>query len=392
MSASSSPSAPGYAAWRDRVERELGDADFDAELVTHLPEGLAVEPLYLDHPADGRQPRKANPGELGWHLTPRCEAALPEDANEQIRADLEGGASALWLRFDLAARTGVDADDLAAGRLAGREGLAAHHLGDVDAALAGVELDAVPLLVDAGSNALPVAATLLALVESRGLDCGAAELHLGCDPLAALASDGRVPASFANLQVEMRQLTSFCHARLPEATALAVSDLPYNAAGGTASDELGMAAATLVEYLRWLASAGWDPELAAPHILLRSAVDRDVFAGHRQAARAARALGQDRPRRRRRGAAAGPHPRRHLGPLPRCERPLGQHAARHDPDLRGGRGGRRLRHDLGVGSHLGRPDISRPPARRATPNRSSASRALSVAWPTQPAARTTSKR
>lgn len=279
MSVSSSNPPQGYASWRLRVEQELGDADFDAELVTSLPEGIAVEPLYVDHPESGRQPRNTSASELGWHLCPRCETSFPEEANEQIHADLAGGASALWLRFDLAARTGVDADDLAAGALAGRDGLAAHHLGDVDLALAGVELDAVPLLVDAGSNALPIAAVLLALVESRGLDCAAAELHLGCDPLAALARDGRIPASLDDLKVEMRQLTSFCHARLPAATAVAVSDLPYNAAGASASEELGMTAAALIEYLRWLASEGWDPELAAPHILLRSAIDRDVFVG-----------------------------------------------------------------------------------------------------------------
>jgi methylmalonyl-CoA mutase len=279
MSASSSSPPSGYAAWRERVERELGDADFDAELVARLPERIAVEPVYTDHPGSSRQPRNVSPSELGWHLCPRCEAPLPGEANEQIHADLAGGASALWLRFDRAARAGVDADDLAAGGLAGRDGLAAHYLGDVDSALAGVELDAVPLLVDAGSNALPVAAVLLALVEGRGMDRAATELHLGCDPLAALASDGRVPASLDDLKAEMRQLTSYCHAWLPSATAVAISDLPCNAAGASASEELGMTAATLVEYLRWLASEGLDPELAAPHILLRSAVDRDVFLG-----------------------------------------------------------------------------------------------------------------
>ena len=277
----STPSFPAvtYSEWRRRVERELGGAGFDATLVTTLPEGIAVQPLYVDHPRSCRQPRLPAAGGLGWHVCPRYEAALPEQAGEQVTEDLAGGATALWLRLDRAARAGVDADDLAAGRLAGRDGVAAHHLDAVDAALAGARLDAVPLLVDPGANALPVAATLLALVERRGLDGGDAELHFGCDPLAALAHDGRVPASLQDLRVEMRRLAGLCDARLPAATAVTVSDLPWNAAGGSAAEELGMAGATLVEYLRWMDGEGLDPEGAAPRVLLRSAVDRDLFVG-----------------------------------------------------------------------------------------------------------------
>jgi len=277
MSDSHVPIPADESAWRRRVEEELGDTAFDETLTATLPGGIVVEPLYTRHDRSYRRARRAPTSDIGWHICPLLDSADPEVVNQQVLADLDGGASALWLRLDLAARAGVDADDLAAGSLAGRDGLAAYHLGDLDVALSGVRLDAVPLLLDAGANALPAAAGLLGVLESRGVDCSDVELHLGSDPLGALATDGRVPASFENLKVEMRQLSSFCAATLPTSTAVTVSDLPWHHAGGSTVTELGLAAATLVTYLRWMESEGWEPHRSAPHILLRVAVDRELF-------------------------------------------------------------------------------------------------------------------
>jgi methylmalonyl-CoA mutase len=267
------------AAWRDRVAAELGDLDFEAILTTELAEGLRVHPLYTAHGEDCRQPRRGGRPDIGWCLTARCEAADPEAVNAQVRADLEGGAGALWLRLDSAVRAGLDADGPGADSLAGRDGLAAYHLDDLDMALDGVPLDGAALLVDAGANALPVAAGVLALAERRGHVCKTLDLHWNCDPLASLARDGRTPGSLDDLKVEMRQLASFCAAALPASTAVAVSDLPYHAAGADADQELGMAAATLVAYLRWMDAEGLAPTESLPLVLLRAAVGRDIFLG-----------------------------------------------------------------------------------------------------------------
>jgi methylmalonyl-CoA mutase len=92
-----------------------------------------------------------------------------------------------------------------------------------------------------------------------------------------MATYGRSPAALDDLKVEMRQLSSFCGAALPAATAVTVSDLPYHGAGATIVEELAMSAATLVTYLRWMDDGGWAPEDALDHILLRAAVGRDLF-------------------------------------------------------------------------------------------------------------------
>jgi len=267
------------AAWRSQVEAELGGADFEAALTTELLEGIRVQPLYTSHGAANRQPRSYIGNALGWFLTPRIETTDTEDAQRQIARDLAGGATALWLRLDQAARSGIEADGRAEGTLAGRDGVAAYHAGDLQAVLVDVPLDEVALSLDAGANTLPAAAALIAFMQGRNIDPGAAELHFNCDPVAALAQDGTLPTTTTSLAAEMAQLTRFCEASARQATAITVSDLPFHAAGATVVDELGIAAATLATYLRWLEGAGCDPETVMPYILLRSAVDRDLFTG-----------------------------------------------------------------------------------------------------------------
>jgi methylmalonyl-CoA mutase len=265
------------AAWRSQVERELGGEDFDRALTTELLEGIRVQPLYVRHADVLRQPRAYIDEALGWYLTPRYEASEPSEVHRQVMADVAGGATALWLRLDMAARSGLEADGRATGTLAGRDGVAAYHSGDLATALGGVALDGVATLLDAGANALPAAAAMIALLDGRDIVTTAVELHFNCDPLAALAQDGTLPVSLVTIPGEMAQLVRFCHQETPLGSAITVSDLPVHAAGATAVEELAMAAATLVTYLRWLEAAGRDPETSLPYILLRSAVDRDFF-------------------------------------------------------------------------------------------------------------------
>ena len=80
----SDPSAfpvPSPATWRARVEKELGDADFERTLVTRLPGGLEIQPLYAS--PDGAPDPAGFPGlgpqvrgplvlgtETGWEIVP----------------------------------------------------------------------------------------------------------------------------------------------------------------------------------------------------------------------------------------------------------------------------------------------------------------------------------
>src|SRR5262245_38494288 len=167
----------GYEQWRALAEGELRGASFEQKFVTHTYEGIDIQPLYtrrneLD-PVDAvglpgdppfvRSSRALGAVLDGWDL--RQEYAHPDltVTNQAILDDLEGGVRSLTLVLDRAARDGLDADAPAAATIAGRDGIAAYHVDDLDLALSSVHLELVSVALDAGAAFLPAAAALVAL-------------------------------------------------------------------------------------------------------------------------------------------------------------------------------------------------------------------------------------
>src|SRR4051794_38943003 len=196
-----------YDEWRALAEADLGGASFEQKLVTHTYEGIDLQPVYTrrDHPGDndpegfpglapfvrGARPLGAVPA--GWDLRPEHAHPDPAATNAAIHEDLGGGATSLLLRLDMAARSGLDPDTPAAAELAGRDGLMAYHVNDLDAALAGIHLELIGVTLEAGAAFLPAAAALVALWRRRGVGPEQARGAFNADPLAVLARDGQLP-------------------------------------------------------------------------------------------------------------------------------------------------------------------------------------------------------
>jgi methylmalonyl-CoA mutase len=271
----------GYDEWRALAEADLQGASFEQKLVTHTYEGIDIQPVYSrrDRPDDadpdgfpGRPPfvRGARPigaERSGWDIRP--EYAHPDLAatNLAVLDDLQGGATSLLLRLDVAARNGLDADDPAAAELAGRDGLMAYHLEDFAAALANVRLDLVGVTLEAGAAFLPAAALLVALWRRQGVAPGQAHGAFNADPMAVLARDGQLPVPPSAALSLMAGLAAWTVQNYPHVTAVRVGTAPYHHAGATAAQDIGLGMATAVEYLRAMIAAGLDIDSAARQIL-----------------------------------------------------------------------------------------------------------------------------
>lgn len=271
--------------WRERVERELRGRDFSS-FGTETVEGLRLEPLYTAAGADGA----ARPGippvvrgiqDASSRPGPEC-CQRYDDADlgvvkQQIGVDTDNGVDGLWLQLDRAARLGLDPIAAVASEHVGVGGLPTYTVDDLTTLLADVDLAAVGLSIDAGANALPVAAVVLAALERLGVDAASVRLRFSADPLGALARDASLPASRATLALESASLARYCAANLPRARALVVSTGPYARAGADAIQELGFAMATVAEVLRTLEAAGVPPELAAGQIVVSFELGRDFL-------------------------------------------------------------------------------------------------------------------
>ncbi len=300
---------PTLEAWR---ELALAKLPAGTALEHTLDDGVTIPWLFTAAdalaPDPGGVPARA-PFTRGvrtgraWEI--RQEHAHPERATAaaQVLEDLVGGATAVTLRLDRAAREGI-APGAAAfpqegqevpgtdGPFAGRkvpgtdgpfagargvDGIALSTLDDLDEVLAEVLLDLAPVALDAGAQALPAAALLVALWERRELDRAGVRGALRCDPLGALAAEGLSAGSPAEALAAAGALAAEADALLPAATSLAVDTRAHVAAGATAAQELAIAVATGAAYLRACEAAGLAPARAAARIEFTLQVGADQF-------------------------------------------------------------------------------------------------------------------
>ncbi|MBN1335360.1 MAG: methylmalonyl-CoA mutase [Deltaproteobacteria bacterium] len=279
--------------WLKAVEATLKGAPFEKRLVSRLVEGIDLEPLYTEEdlpspdPAGfaGRPPytRGTAPTlpEGGWEIRQEYADGDVADVRRAVDADLALGARGFLVRLDAAGRAGRDWTP----DLSGRDGASVVDVSDARVLLEGLDPE-VAIAMDAGGATLPMAALLLAAAGDRSARMRGA-LH--ADPIAALAQDGSLPFSLDRSLAALADLAAWCAARAPGVRAVGVSTVPWHRAGATVVDELAIACATSVGYLRALLGAGLDPDTAARQFAFTFPVGRDLFLGI-AALRAARRL------------------------------------------------------------------------------------------------------
>ncbi|MFI5619340.1 methylmalonyl-CoA mutase family protein [Streptomyces sp. NPDC051567] len=257
-----------HEQWQRLVEgvlrksgREVsGEAAEDA-LSTPLQDGLITRPLYTapetapDTGFPGFAPfvrggRAAGSAAGGWDVRQRQSGTDPVRVNEAVLADLENGATSLWLTL-------------------GRGGLP---VAGLPRALDGVYLDLAPVTLEAGASCAEAGRALLDLYAERGVAPTEARACLGADPLGHEARTGEA------LDLDgAAGLARECADGLPGVRALVVDALPYHEAGGSAGEELGLSLATGVAYLRAMTGAGLDTAAALGQLEFRYAATADQF-------------------------------------------------------------------------------------------------------------------
>ena len=242
----------GVADWRAQVDKELAGASFDKTLVHTTPEGLAIQPLYVEATGDSGVPGAA-PFTRGSAAAPAPFAiCMRHDAvdSDALAADLDGGADALWLQL---------------GPNFGLESLFAR-----------ADWSKLQLVIDGNGAPLAALDALLAGADHAGVATSALRFVLAADPLADIAR-GLASGTVEHGLAELVECARHVHERCPAAQGALVSTLPYHAAGADAADELAIALSTGVAYLRALTDGGFEVATAARQLAVQISVGRDTF-------------------------------------------------------------------------------------------------------------------
>lgn len=266
---------PDSAVWMELVEKSLGGRPYE-KLTSTSYDGLKIKPLYTADDGDAeigipgaapfvRGASALGASQTGWDV--RCLSAHPDpkEANRQILEDLAKGATSIVLKLDPTGRTGTVLKSRA----------------DMEALLDGVYLDLAPVVLDPGGPSLPPAAFLMDLINRRGangnMDPKAFAGNFGADPLSTLAVVGKVIVPMETLLGRMADLAAHTSASFPKAKALNISTAAYHTAGCSEAQELAIAMATAVEYLRHMAAAGLSVDEGCQQVAFTLTCDTDVF-------------------------------------------------------------------------------------------------------------------
>ncbi|GAA3843011.1 methylmalonyl-CoA mutase family protein [Saccharothrix violaceirubra] len=236
---------PDREQWRELVLGVLAKSGADySTLESTTYDGIRVHPLYTaaDTAPDGGLPgttpfTRGGRTQGGWDV--RQLHRVPD--REAVLADLENGATSLWLK--------IPAESLAP-------------------VLAEVYLDLAPVVVDGGSDFLATGREILGIWESAP---GEVHGNVGADPLGVFVRTRREP-DFAALTDLVRRAERF-----PAVRVAVVDGLPFHEAGGSDAEELGASLAVAVAYLRHLVDAGVPAGKAVRLLEFRYAATADQF-------------------------------------------------------------------------------------------------------------------
>jgi len=234
-----------------RKAGRLTDEDPDeavwAKLARPTLDGIAVTPLGLpaeDGDHEGHEDT-VRPQRLGaWDIRSLISNPDARAANSEALADLEGGATSLWLHAEEAT--------------------------DLKGALAGVMLDLAPVVLDAPTTALAVGKTFLDVAAGAPLHPAT---NLGADPLGAMLRGLAIAPDEG--EDELQQLAAL--AQRAGVRAVVVDGTAAHDLGASDAQELGWSIAVGVAYLRMLTDHGFSVDEAAGLVEFRYAATDEQF-------------------------------------------------------------------------------------------------------------------
>jgi len=276
--------------WRKTVEAELMGVPFEKKLVTKTSEGISLQPLYTRANLAQVPNLVASPGEApfirgvnnagyknsSWEFCQEIPAKDCAAFNSALLTDLNSGQNSVSLTLDCATRRGKDADEACSCCVAG-SGLNVADVKDLSVALDKVALGNIPVHINAGVNALPVASLYLALAAKQQVATKDLTGSITADPIAEWVGNGKIPASLDSLYDALASWTKYAAVNAPGVRTIGVSAQPWLEAGGNATQELAFALATAVEYVRALVARGVSVEQAAGQVRFSFAVGQTFF-------------------------------------------------------------------------------------------------------------------
>ncbi|NKD54087.1 MULTISPECIES: methylmalonyl-CoA mutase family protein [unclassified Haematospirillum] len=289
--AGSGPVTLDSALWYQMVARALAQEDAEKVLSSRLHDGFAIKPLYGRHNTDvadiappGLAPfirGGAASGAVvhGWDIQQEFKHPDLQVTNQELLEDLENGVTSVLLKCDATAQHGTDTQHVSADDTTPCDGILMFTADDLDTALAGILLEAVPVNLQMGNGAWAGAAFLQAVWRKRGLATHECSGSFNIDPVGTLARTGLLIQGHEQALKDLGIFTRRTVQHFPYVGVAAADGTIWSDAGATDCQEIACTLSTALLYLRAMMAAGLEAEEACSRICFVLTTGTDLFAG-----------------------------------------------------------------------------------------------------------------
>ena len=279
---------PTDEEWKAACEALLKGAPFDKVMFTKTYEGITFDPMYTKKHTEAILPKSVMPG-MGdylrgvdpagyigkpWGIAQACDETLPAENNELLRHENDKGSTIYHIVLDTASRAGVDARQA---EKVGDIGTSVTTVDDMHTLLEGLDLAKFPLYVYAGANALPLLSLVAAARRAAGDDMSKVQGIVGADPIGALVTDGKLPASLDAHYDSLAAAARWATTHAPHLRTVFVRSDVYSSGGANDVQEVAACLATAAAYLRALCERGLTIDEAAGQIAFGFSMGANFF-------------------------------------------------------------------------------------------------------------------
>ncbi len=282
--------ANDWDRWRGLAEGELRGADPD-DLVTTLPEGIEVKPLYTAEDLGGVDDLDALPGEAPftrgvratmyanrpWTIRQYAGFSTAEESNAFYRRNLAAGQMGLSVAFDLATHRGYDSDHPRVTGDVGKAGVAIDSVEDMKVLFDGIPLEKMSVSMTMNGAVIPTLAMFVVAGEEQGVGPDQLSGTIQNDILKEfMVRNTYIYPPEPSMRI-VADIIAYTAERMPRFNSISISGYHMQEAGATADLELAFTIADGLEYVRAALARGLDVDAFAPRLSFFFAIGMDFF-------------------------------------------------------------------------------------------------------------------
>ncbi len=253
--------------------------------------GPETEAGFESHPLDGVPYTDTMPGfapflrgpyptmyvRRPWTIRQYAGFSTAEESNAFYRRNLEGGQKGLSIAFDLPTHRGYDSDNPRVAGDVGMAGVAIDSILDMRILFEAIPLDKMSVSMTMNGAVLPVMALFIVAAEEQGVAPERLSGTIQNDILKEfMVRNTYIYPPAASMRI-VRDIISYCAARMPKFNSVSISGYHMQEAGASADLELAYTLADGLEYIRTGLSAGLEIDDFAPRLSFFFGIGMDYF-------------------------------------------------------------------------------------------------------------------